>query len=135
MAWAMIDLDHFKSVNDRYGHPVGDRVLAALSSLLRRRVRQTDTIGRYGGEEFALLLDGLGPENAVALVDRLRREFDAITFTSPGGSPFHATFSAGIAMLEPGMSFDRWREEADAALYAAKKAGRDRLVLAGSPPA
>jgi diguanylate cyclase (GGDEF)-like protein len=135
IAWAMIDVDHFKAVNDRYGHPAGDRVLAALGSLLRRRVRQTDTIGRYGGEEFALLLDGVGPEDAVALVDRLRREFDAITFASPGGAPFRATFSAGIAMLGAETSLDRWREAADEALYAAKDAGRDRVLLAAGPAA
>jgi diguanylate cyclase (GGDEF)-like protein len=133
MAWAMIDLDHFKAVNDRYGHPAGDRVIAALASLLRRRVRQTDTIGRYGGEEFALLLDGLGPGDALALVDRLRREFDGLAFTAPGGTSFHATFSAGIAMLGPDMSVEAWRDAADEALYAAKEAGRDRLVLAGGP--
>ena len=131
IAWAMIDLDRFKEVNDTYGHPAGDRVIAALASLLRRRLRQTDSIGRYGGEEFALLLDGLGPADALALVDRLRREFDGLAFRSPGGSTFRVTFSAGIAMLEEGTSLDAWRAAADGALYAAKEAGRDRLVLAG----
>jgi diguanylate cyclase (GGDEF)-like protein len=74
-AWVMLDLDHFKSINDRFGHPVGDRVLSALSALLRKRLRQTDTIARYGGEEFAVLFEGLSEAQVVGLVDRLREDF------------------------------------------------------------
>jgi diguanylate cyclase (GGDEF)-like protein len=134
-AWVMVDLDRFKQVNDRYGHPMGDRVLGALAALLRRRLRQSDTVGRYGGEEFALLLDDLRAEDAVRLVDRLLAEFRALDFTAPGGAPFRVSFSAGIAMLEAGVNLDGWRQAADDALYAAKQAGRDRIVVAPRPAA
>jgi diguanylate cyclase (GGDEF)-like protein len=128
LAWAMLDVDHFKSVNDRYGHPTGDRVLTSLAALLRRRLRQSDTIGRYGGEEFAVLLDDLSPDEAVRLLERLLAEFAAQSHHAPDGSTFHVTFSAGIAMLEPAsMDLNAWRGAADAALYAAKGAGRNRV--------
>ena len=128
LAWAMLDVDHFKSVNDRYGHPTGDRVLTSLAALLRRRLRQSDTIGRYGGEEFAVLLDDLSQDEAVRLLERLLAEFAAQSHHAPDGSTFHVTFSAGIAMLEPAsMDLNAWRGAADAALYAAKGAGRNRV--------
>jgi len=133
LAWVMIDLDHFKSINDGNGHPVGDRVLAGLSSLLRRRLRQTDTIGRYGGEEFAVLLDDLAEDDAVRLVDRLREEFAALAHRGAGRSAFHATFSAGVAMLDDEGDLDRWRRAADEALYAAKASGRNRVAAARRP--
>jgi diguanylate cyclase (GGDEF)-like protein len=125
--WVMIDIDHFKSVNDRYGHPVGDRVLVALSSLLRRRLRQSDTIGRYGGEEFAVLLDGLSEVEAIRLVKRLLEEFASMNHAA-GTRSFNVTFSAGVAVLASGFEMDAWRDEADRALYRAKTAGRNRVV-------
>ncbi len=129
LAWAMIDVDHFKSVNDRYGHPTGDRVLTSLAALLRRRLRQSDTIGRYGGEEFAVLLDDLSEGEAVRLLERLLAEFAAQAHHAPDGSAFHVTFSAGIAMLDcTTMDLNAWRGTADAALYAAKGAGRNRVT-------
>jgi diguanylate cyclase (GGDEF)-like protein len=129
-AWVMIDLDHFKSVNDRFGHPVGDRVLASLAALLRRRLRQSDTIGRYGGEEFAVLFEGLLEHEVLHLMGRVLDEFREMDFEAPGGAPFRATFSAGVAMLEAGATLDTWKKAADDALYAAKAAGRNRLVAA-----
>jgi len=133
-AWVMIDLDHFKSINDRYGHPVGDRVLASLAALLRRRLRQSDTIGRYGGEEFAILINDLQEHQVVRLVSRVLGEFAAIEHTAPDNGVFHATFSAGVAMLDPAtMDLDRWRKAADDALYEAKAAGRNRVVAAKLP--
>ncbi len=75
VSWVMIDVDHFKSVNDRFGHPVGDRVLASLAALLRRRLRQSDRVGRYGGEEFATLTEDLPEAEVVRLVERLLAEF------------------------------------------------------------
>jgi diguanylate cyclase (GGDEF)-like protein len=129
-AWVMIDLDHFKAVNDKYGHPVGDRVLSALSALLRRRLRQADTIGRYGGEEFAVLIDDLPEPDTVRLISRLLEEFAALEHQVPGGESFQCTFSAGVAMLEEGMDLDEWKKAADDALYEAKAAGRRRVVAA-----
>ena len=132
LAWVMIDLDHFKAINDRYGHPVGDRVLSGLAALLRRRLRQPDTIGRYGGEEFAVLIEGLGEPEAVRLVSRLLAEFAATDHHAADGTPFRATFSAGVAVLSPAaMDLERWRKAADDALYGAKAAGRNRVVAAG----
>ena len=135
-AWVMFDLDHFKAVNDKHGHPVGDRVLTSLSALLRRRLRQTDTMGRYGGEEFAVLLEDLEKDEAMRLVSRLLEEFRLAEHKTPGGSSFHVTFSAGLAMLDPWMDFEWWRRSAEDALAAAKSQGRARVVLAApsNPP-
>jgi diguanylate cyclase (GGDEF)-like protein len=127
----MLDIDHFKQINDLYGHQAGDRVLKELSALLRRHVRRSDMIGRYGGEEFAILLDNVHENDAVRLMLRLLREFSLIDHVAPNGSLFHATFSVGVARLDaPGMGLDGWVNAADGALYAAKKAGRNRVVKA-----
>jgi diguanylate cyclase (GGDEF)-like protein len=134
-AWVMIDLDHFKSVNDRFGHPVGDRVLATLAALLRRRLRQSDTIGRYGGEEFVVLFEGLPEPEVLHLMGRVLEEFREIDLEAPGKPPFRATFSAGVAMLEAGMTLDGWKKAADDALYAAKAAGRNRITSHAATPA
>jgi diguanylate cyclase (GGDEF)-like protein len=133
--FVLIDLDHFKSVNDRYGHPVGDRVLVALSALLRRRLRASDMIGRLGGEEFAVVLEGLTGDEAARLTRRLLDDFRAILHDSPGGPAFSVTFSAGIAVLAEGMTLDPWRKAADDALYLAKAAGRNRVEIATAPAA
>jgi len=131
LAWVMIDVDHFKSVNDRFGHPVGDRVLASLAALLRRRLRQSDRVGRYGGEEFATLIEELPEAEVVRLVERLLAEFGAMEHHAADGQAFHTTFSAGVAMLTPGMSLDAWKKAADDALYAAKSGGRNRVMAFG----
>jgi len=135
LVWAMIDLDHFKSVNDRFGHPVGDRVLVSLSALLRRRLRQANAVGRYGGEEFAVLLEGLDDAQTVGVVTRILDEFAATEHHAADGSVFKTTFSAGVALLEPRMDFDGWRRAADDALCAAKAAGRARVAAAPQAPA
>jgi diguanylate cyclase (GGDEF)-like protein len=96
LALVSLDLDFFKSVNDRWGHPAGDRVLAALGALLRRRLRGTDLLGRLGGEEFSIVLEDLRDDEAVTLMNRLLHEFSAIEFPAEGGV-FRVTFSAGIA--------------------------------------
>jgi diguanylate cyclase (GGDEF)-like protein len=127
-ALAMIDVDHFKLINDRYGHPTGDRVLIALSSLLRHRLRRSDVVGRYGGEEFAILIEDLELAEAERLVDRLRQDFAALTHTTSDGDAFHATFSGGVAMLDPTIDVERWKERADRALYDAKRQGRNRIL-------
>jgi len=130
-AMVMIDIDHFKTINDSYGHQAGDRVLKALSALLRRHVRRSDLIGRYGGEEFSILLDSVHENDAVRLMLRLLREFAQIEHQAPDGTTFHTTFSVGVARLNaPDMDLDGWVNAADGALYAAKKAGRNRVVKA-----
>ena len=126
----MLDVDHFKLVNDTHGHQAGDRVLVALSSLLRRHLRRTDTIGRYGGEEFGILLDQIDEQATSRLVQRLLDEFRVQDHTSPAGAVFRCTFSAGVAALSNGMDRHRWMDAADATLYRAKHAGRDRVMCA-----
>ena len=133
LALVSLDLDSFKSVNDRYGHPAGDRVLAGLGALFRRRLRGTDLVGRLGGEEFGIVLEDLRSDEAVTLLNRLLDEFSKIEFAADDGV-FRVTFSAGISCLAPGMSVESWRSNADEALYAAKRAGRNRVVLAGGVP-
>jgi len=128
--WIMIDLDRFKAVNDEHGHPTGDQVLMRLSGLLRARLRQADVVGRYGGEEFAVVLEDLNAEDAARLVERLRAEFAAIEHRSREGAEFRVTFSAGLASLGDGESASAWVDAADRALYAAKEGGRNLVVVA-----
>jgi diguanylate cyclase (GGDEF)-like protein len=128
-ALVMIDIDHFKTINDTFGHQAGDRVLVALSSLLRRHLRRSDIVGRYGGEEFGVLLDRLYEDEAVRLMQRLLLEFAEVEQRAPAGQTFRVTFSAGVAMFDPlTMDLERWIQAADTALYAAKRAGRNRIV-------
>ncbi len=125
----MVDIDHFKSVNDTFGHQAGDRVLVSLSTLLRRHLRRSDIVGRYGGEEFGILLDQIRADEAVRLMQRLLHEFAAMEHRTTGARAFRATFSAGVARFDPtSMDLERWIQAADAALYAAKRAGRNRVM-------
>ena len=128
LAVVMIDLDKFKAVNDTYGHMAGDQVIVALARLFKHRLRNTDVIGRYGGEEFALLLKNLTPEKAKGLVNELREDFSKIIFNA-GNKQFKVTFSAGISFY-PGCSrSEDLRMAADAALYKAKEQGRNQVVV------
>jgi len=131
-ALTVLDLDHFKKINDTWGHPVGDRVITALSSLLRSRLRQSDTIGRLGGEEFGALIEDLSAKDAVQLIERLLADFMAIEHRGPGDARFHASFSAGVAMSGSAKDMTGWLEAADQALYDAKRAGRSRVVASRS---
>ncbi|MEI6984846.1 MAG: diguanylate cyclase [Rhodospirillaceae bacterium] len=138
----MIDIDHFKQVNDSFGHPVGDRVIKSLSRLMTQRLRCTDIVGRYGGEEFMIILPGTAPEQAVELVEQLRQVFSilrhhssdngASSCSSPGADPvdFSVTFSAGVAGFSVGTERAELKEAADLALYEAKRQGRNRVVVA-----
>jgi diguanylate cyclase (GGDEF)-like protein len=126
----LLDVDHFKQINDTYGHQAGDRVLATLAGSLRQHLRRTDIIGRYGGEEFGVLLDQLPIGDAQRLITRLLNEFAALDHTAGEHQHFRVTFSAGIAPYTDGLQRHAWIEAADQALYAAKKAGRNRVVVA-----
>ena len=128
VAMVILDLDGFKTLNDKYGHPVGDTVLSSLAGLLRRRLRQSDHLGRLGGDEFAAIIENIGENQAVRLLERIREEFASLDQAAADGSVFHATFSAGVAVLEPSMDAGLWRERADAALYDAKSRGRNRVA-------
>ncbi|HMO57043.1 MAG TPA: diguanylate cyclase [Roseiflexaceae bacterium] len=124
---ALIDIDHFKQVNDTYGHPAGDRVLKTLSRLLQQRLRRSDIIGRYGGEEFMVVLPDTSATNAVALFDTIRTNFGMIRYTS-GERTWNVTFSCGVAAMTPSMTATELTGAADAALYTAKRGGRNRVV-------
>ena len=132
-AVVMIDVDHFKRVNDTHGHAGGDRVLVSLAAFLRSHVRISDTVCRYGGEEFAMLVDDVDEDEAVRLVDRIRREFAAVQHGGADGRSFCTTFSAGVSLL-PDRSYAVAHaiEAADAALYRAKAAGRNTVYGASS---
>ncbi len=128
LSFVMIDLDQFKLVNDTYGHPAGDRVLKSLSRLLKQRLRRADVVGRYGGEEFALILPDTGGENARYVLEDIRRRFNKITHLA-GDQHFSVSFSAGIASYPQYASANDLKEAADQALYQSKHAGRDRVSL------
>jgi two-component system cell cycle response regulator len=125
----MVDLDKFKSVNDEYGHQAGDAVLRQLARILKNEVREIDHAGRYGGEEFILLLTGTVLDAAVTFAERVRRAIEAHTFTYDGGS-LKRTASFGVAgWPHPKiMSCDALVRAADDALYVAKEKGRNRVV-------
>jgi len=131
----MIDVDHFKAFNDTHGHPAGDVVLVGIAALLRQRLRTVDVAARYGGEEFAVVLPATGLQDATRLAQELVRAVRERTFegeaTQPGGA---ITISAGVGCWAGAPeTAGQLLERADAALYAAKAAGRDRVELAGEP--
>jgi len=112
----MLDLDHFKRINDTYGHPAGDKVIKAIAHLLRQRLRKTDAVGRYGGEEFVAVLPRCNREEAQALMEDIRHRFSDITFTVDHQS-FNVTLSAGISSFRLGVErAEQLLQEADAAL-------------------
>ncbi|MFD1861489.1 diguanylate cyclase [Planococcus chinensis] len=123
----LLDLDHFKKVNDNYGHPAGDEVLRTFSQLLLNMKRESDYFFRYGGEEFALLLPDTKAQAAVLLVDRIRAAFAETAFSSASSEPFHVSFSAGISEFR--VKQDLLVSMADQALYQAKKNGRNRTIV------
>lgn len=129
VCFAMIDVDKFKVVNDTYGHPVGDRVLIALARLTIQRLRKTDIVGRFGGEEFAVILPGCSISEAVTLLNELRESFAAVSFQAKDES-FSCTFSCGVAPLSLHGDAVAICKAADEALYEAKNAGRNKVVAA-----
>jgi len=131
---AIFDLDRFKQVNDRYGHPAGDAVLKAFADVLRATIRPYDVVGRYGGEEFALLMPQTGKDTATRVAERVRQELEARGVTV-GDRRIEVTASAGVASYGvDGADWDTLLKAADTALYEAKDAGRNRVVTAGQSP-
>lgn len=124
----LCDVDHFKGVNDTYGHPVGDEVLRQVAAVLQRSVRKIDIPARYGGEEFAVVLEATGVDGAMNLAERIRKDVGALVIDSDKGT-FQITMSIGIASF-PDDARDRAAliERADAALYFAKESGRNRCI-------
>lgn len=133
MCVCMVDVDHFKRINDGYGHQVGDRVLCAVGDTLRGTLRQGDFVGRFGGEEFLLLFPESNRQGVRAAAERVR---DAIEAMEAPDLPAHerVTISLGVAIHPAGDSLDATLQRADRALYEAKAGGRNRIVVAESVP-
>ena len=128
---AQLDIDHFKAVNDTHGHAAGDLVLQSFADTVRRNVRDTDVLARWGGEEFVLLLCDTPAADAVALMERLRQAVQAMQVpVAQGGQPITVTVSIGLARHTPADPLAGTLERADQALYAAKAGGRNRVVPA-----
>ena len=126
----MMDIDHFKKVNDTYGHTVGDDVIRQVSIAIKEQIRDLDIAGRYGGEEFGLILTSTNVQGASVLAERLRSAIEKMTVFSEG-QEVKFTISLGIAQLTGSIVDHRsWIEKADAALYQSKKGGRNRFTLA-----
>lgn len=135
----MIDLDHLKQINDRFGHDVGNKAILALTRTLRAGLRQTDFAARYGGDEFVVLLPHQTPAEAAVMLERVRRVLTTLPIDGPDGMPLDVplTLSAGIAGHlpdEPRQSFEALLQLADGALYQAKRSGRNRVVVCDRRP-
>ncbi|HLZ31707.1 MAG TPA: diguanylate cyclase [Chloroflexota bacterium] len=135
LSLVIVDIDHFKQVNDRFGHATGDEVLQRLGATLRRSFRDEDVVARWGGEEFVVGMYAIGTGDGVT---RMYRALEAVRreiFTGPGGDDFHVTFSAGVAEFpNNGRDLQALYRSADEALYHAKDAGRARVFAAQDPP-
>lgn len=126
----VFDLDHFKSINDRYGHSIGDEVLRRFAMVLKTNSRKCDLAARTGGEEFVLVMPNTSPRVATNTAERIRTIF-AEAYTESDDGPFHSTASAGIASgISPAETFEQILHRADASLYAAKESGRNRVIAA-----
>ena len=126
---AMLDLDFFKKINDNYGHSAGDIVLKSFSGILKQRLRCTDVIGRYGGEEFIVVFSDTSIENTLNILNEIREDFSSIIHHKADQS-FTVTFSCGVADLHSFNTADSMMEAADEALYLAKQRGRNQVVVA-----
>jgi len=125
----LIDIDHFKAINDRYGHDIGDKVLSAFAKVLRNNLKQDDVVCRWGGEEFIILFSDVSERKAAEVMDSLRELVDGRTFTF-GDEEVRVQFSAGVAAFEGEQGFHEGLKRADQRVYQAKRAGRNRVVAA-----
>lgn len=124
----MLDADHFKSINDRYGHSAGDAVLSLIGQIIRENCRATDHMARWGGEEFAILMPEADEHIAMGIAERLRRKIDSAVLHL-GQQRIKFTVSCGIVRSRPGASRSQLLQEADVALYTAKEQGRNRCLM------
>jgi diguanylate cyclase (GGDEF)-like protein len=131
LAVLMMDVDSFKTFNDTYGHPQGDQLLRVVASVLKSCVRNVDYAGRYGGEEFLIILPETSKEDACSMAERIRSEIEARACVLIEGQPIHRTISIGVAATpEDASSVDELMQRADEALYRAKRSGKNRVVPA-----
>ncbi len=129
LALLMIDLDHFKRINDRYGHIMGDIAMSTTARIISELLRNTDIAGRYGGEEFCVLLPDTSLSGARVIAERMRQHIEREEFPSSGGASFHVTCSIGIAVLERRIGdVAAFIKQADDALYQAKSSGRNLVA-------
>ena len=125
----MLDIDHFKAVNDNYGHQAGDKVIQALAQIIKKLVRETDLAGRYGGEEFAIILADASGDGAMQVAERIRKAAEATEVTHDGQS-IRFTVSLGLAEFSTAFHNEmQWLDIADQALYEAKENGRNQVIL------
>jgi diguanylate cyclase (GGDEF)-like protein len=126
----MLDMDHFKAVNDEYGHDIGDKVLKELGSILEESVRESDLVIRYGGEEFIVLLVGVkDAESALKIANNIGKKVRENEIDVYAGAKLKKTISIGLSMFpQDGKNFDSVLKNADIALYEAKSSGRDKVV-------
>jgi diguanylate cyclase (GGDEF)-like protein len=130
VALVLADLDGFKDVNDRHGHPTGDVALREFADVLRDTVRDVDLVSRWGGEEFVLVLPGTDGDGGVQLAERVRRTLRERILVGPDGTPIILTASFGVSSFPEASSPDELITQADRALYEAKRGGKDRVERA-----
>ena len=129
----MIDIDHFKEVNDHYGHVAGDAILRALPGCITDTIRSADVTARYGGEEFVVLMPAVEASLALDVAQRIRRTIAAKAFTLPGQDmPVHCTVSIGGGSYLPGEDTQSFLQRVDQSLYLAKAQGRNQVVMQGT---
>jgi len=129
MAVAMLDLDNFKKINDSYGHQTGDIVLKSFSLLVKDRLRKSDISGRYGGEEFSIILLDVDGQQAYRVVNEIREHFAELKHISANKELFSVTFSGGIATFPKFKDAPSLIDAADRGLYTAKAAGRNQIII------
>jgi diguanylate cyclase (GGDEF)-like protein len=128
----IIDIDHFKMFNDRYGHLLGDDVLRSVAAIIKSKTRDVDVVARYGGEEFSVILSEITVDEAVVYAERVREAVDAFGLTLPSGETIGVTVSLGVAINPNGSTGEKeFISRADQALYRAKELGRNRACLWG----
>ena len=125
---AILDIDHFKSINDNYGHDSGDDVLKQVAAILQQEVRTGDLVGRWGGEEFVVYVRQANIDGAKKLLDRLRNIVSSTPVKVDGGDDIHVTFSAGVVSLETSTDWRKSLTKADEGLYQSKESGRNRVT-------
>ena len=132
-AFLVIDADHFKVINDHYGHDRGDEVLKLMATTIKVNLREGDLVGRLGGEEFGVFLKGASPQVAALVAERSRRAIEKTPFM-PDGSTYPLSVSVGVAVYDRPISFSDLFRIADRRLYGAKQSGRNRVIIADAEP-